>query len=251
MAVHFKVADLQREITAFRTVSRKYLPASSDRSLQQAADDLTNLALRTSSHSIPWTVNPNSPITTNVSKGDFMRGSKGGLHVFAEISFIWDLIPIRSQPGKRGSAAPIVSLDGRASTVIKIFETPADDSSDPQEIAMWRMEVADSAAPGTYFHVQVMGTLEDPPFPKAFDVPRLPSVLVSPFACIEFVIGELFQDDWKRESSKATPPMNQWRGIQADRSSKQLLWHLQTLDRTSGSPWSAMKQAKPPVDLFL
>ena len=73
---------------------------------------------------------------------------------------------------------------------------------------MWKMEVADDAAPGAYFHVQVLGRESDTHFPKALDVPRLPNFLASPLACAEFAISELFQDEWKKHSMRSTDAMN-------------------------------------------
>lgn len=249
MALHFKVVDLLREIAALRGIASSYLPSSGASILQQVEDDLKNLAKRSSGSTL-WTIDPSYPLTTRVSEGHFQRKGRGKMHVFATVSFVWDLEPVRTPKDKMKDPAKVVALAGKASTVIRIMESETEEHPE-REIAMWRMEVADDASPGTYFHVQVLGTEIDAPFPKALDVPRLPSVLVSPFACVEFVISELFQDEWSRTSGEESGSMNMWRSIQAKRSLRQLKWHADIIENDAGSPWNALKTERPPVDLFL
>lgn len=246
MVLHFKVADLLREITALRSIAGAFLAADGEGVLQQVESDLKNLAKGTTASS--WSIHPEYPLETRLSNGNFQRKGKGELDVIASVSFVWDLEPVRGPKDKTKKAASTVALIGRASTVIRVVEVS---DGGKKELAMWRMEVADEASPGTHFHVQVLGTETHAPFPKSLDVPRLPSVLVSPFACVEFAISELFQDDWARTANEETSPMSLWRGIQARRSTSQLMWHQKVIDSSSGSPWNAVKRERPPFDLFL
>jgi hypothetical protein len=171
------------------------------------------------------------------------------LTLHGEITFVWELQPIRPRGDTR--PAPLVLLNGLASTAVRLLDGPPWTSDKPEELAMWRMEIADFEAPGTYFHIQVLGREKDKVFPKGLDIPRLPNVLNSPFACMEFVLGELFQKRWARIAQKESPSSRQWRTIQARRHRKHLEWAAEQVDTASGSPWVAWKVAKPYKELFL
>jgi hypothetical protein len=70
-------------------------------------------------------------------------------------------------------------------------------------------------------------------------------------AALEFVIAELFQDEWKRHAAKESDAMNRWRSIQRKRLSCLFAWKQKLVNECSGSPWTAIKLAKPETDLFL
>jgi hypothetical protein len=128
---------------------------------------------------------------------------------------------------------------------------PATEKNKEQELAMWRMEIADPNAPGCYFHTQIMGQSESPPFPKSIPVPRLPSVLMTPPAVAEFMLAELYQDDWVKNLAKHTRVVQRWAPIQHDRLERLLKWKIAQLQKSNGSPWSALKAAKPDPNLFV
>lgn len=127
-----------------------------------------------------------------------------------------------------------------------------DNGSRGEELAMWRIEIGDDASPGCHFHVQIRGEDEEGPFPKRLSVPRLPTCLASPMAALEFLLAELFQEAWLRHVSAETDALRQWRAIQRDRLEKLFAWQTQTVSRVNQtSPWSTLKLAKPPADLFV
>jgi len=247
MALRFDVSELKKEITVFEDMTKRYLKPGASLLLKEAASQLDYISGRSTDKGINWSIGRDRPIVTRDSIGEYARGAEGALSVEAEISFIWQLLPIREK-GKSGRARQ-VELAGLASTLVRIVDIGQ--SGTRNEVAAWRMEIADDAAPGTYFHVQVLGRDADVVFPKSLDVPRLPGVLATPFACMEFVIAELFQDGWARDGGVDTGANALWRGIQAYRHTKQLQWHLDEIARTGGSPWLAWKRATPPSDLFL
>jgi len=244
----FDVSDFEKEIQAFPRIASRYLAPGAERVIQQMGADLRN-AMKYSTPEVAWKVSPSNPIRTRGSRGEYMPDNHGQLTVFAEITFIWVIDPER--PNGNTRAATRFRLTGKASTLIRIMEGEPFDASNAKEVAMWRMEVGDSAAPGTHFHVQVLGHEIDPPFPKALDIPRLPGMFVSPLACAEFVISELFQDEWKKDSVRSTSDMDRWRGVQTQRAIRQLEWHRDEINSASGSPWTAMKVAKPKEGLFV
>lgn len=248
MALRFRVAELQREIEYFLATTRTFLAPGTTHELERSKSDLTQLA-RSHGTTGSWQVRMGAPLRTRLSYGDYMPDSNGALGVFGEITFIWDMVPHRPPGDSR--PAEFLDLIGRASTVIRILEGDPENAADASEIAMWRMEIADDASPGAYFHVQVLGHEIAPPFPKALDIPRLPGLLVSPLAAAEFAIAELFQDEWHKHSSRASGNMKSWGALQARRTRAQLAWQMREIDSYIGSPWASLKRAQPPADLFL
>jgi hypothetical protein len=248
MPLHFEISELKREVEALLGIAAEFLAPGSRAALLQLKNDLDGIA-KANARSIRWSISESTPVVTALSYGEYMSGDEGGLAIFAEISFVWEVSPIRASGDTR--PAKSVSLVGIASTKIRILRGDPLDRDNAEEVAMWRMEIADDEAPGTHFHVQVLGGESDPPFPKALDIPRLPGMILSPLACVEFVVAELFQDRWQRNAVKASGPMNQWRSIQERRIKRQLEWHVAEIASSSGSPWGAIKSAKPLETLFL
>ncbi len=247
MSLLFSVESLQRELKAFGQLADELLAPGSRQVLTTAGADLNGYSR--SSAGGRWSIHPDNPVLTMPSEGAYMRDDKGGLTVFAEITFAWDVTPVRPSGDTR--PAPQICVDGLASTQIRILSGTPYDRAAAEEVAAWRMEIADSEAPGTFFHVQVLGREEDTLFPKALDVPRLPGVLNSPFSCMEFILGELFQSRWSKIAMRDSGPGHQWRGIQAHRHARHLEWILREVASTSGSPWMMWKKAKPLEGLFL
>jgi len=247
MSLLFSVSDLRDELHAFRELARGMLFGNSDQALHTAADDLISISRR--STPCRWQIHSANPVVTKHSVGSYMPDDEGALTVYADISFVWMLEPVR--PPGNTQAAKRVRLNGLGSTVIRIFDGLPWKPNEATEIAVWKMEIADTAAPGTFFHVQVHGREDPAYFPAALDVPRLPGVLNSPFACMEFALGELFQAKWPRIAMKDSGPGLRWRSIQAYRHRRHLEWVTEQVSATSGSPWVMWKAAKPDEGLFL
>jgi hypothetical protein len=247
MSLVFRVADLRREIASLGVLARDFLDLSAEQVLAAADTQLTQICQRRGGRPCDWEISESWPLRTAVSAGEFQPAQTNGMPVHGQISFIWQLVPV--DPANQKQAAREVTLVGKASTKITIVAGPPE--APGKELAMWRMEVADDAAPGACFHVQVLGREFDEMFPHGLDVPRLPSALVSPFACVEFIIGELFQDQWAKHANRDFGDVRDWHGLQSDRMKRQLTWHLKQVDAASGSPWSAWKQATPPTRLFV
>lgn len=247
MSLLFSVSDLHSELHAFRELAGGMLAGNSDQVLYTAAAELAGISKSTTP--CRWQIHPENPVVTKDSVGSYMPDDEGELTVFAEISFVWMLEPVRPSGDTR--PAKQVRLNGLGSTVIRVFDGVPWKPSEATEIAVWKMEIADTAAPGTFFHVQVHG-LQDPAFfPASLDVPRLPGVLNSPFACMEFALGELFQAEWPRIAMKDSGAGLRWRGIQSHRHRRHLEWITEQVSTTSGSPWAMWKAAKPHEGLFL
>jgi hypothetical protein len=107
-------------------------------------------------------------------------------------------------------------------------------------LAKWNVDVADSKAPGCMFHVQ---------FSNPVSVPRLLCIAFTPLAVAEFVLGELFQDQWEGHSRKAT--CENWSGTQKRRLSKLLAWQQEVVEGCAGPPWTALKTGRLLHDRFV
>ena len=189
------------------------------------------------------------PLRTKPTR-DYERGSRsGGPEIYAHVTGKWELRPVGPTRPNR-----MVAFTGTASAVVELWPAECqwcEKHNGPNRLAMWRIELGAYDSPGCYFHFQVLGDLAESPFPKNVPIPRLPSPFVTPMAAVEFVLGELFQDQWSRTASRATHHHQRWRAIQQGRWSSLMQWQKDTLDRSGSSPWMNLKSAKPPDDLFL
>ena len=189
------------------------------------------------------------PLLTKPTR-DYERGSRaGGLEIYAHVTGKWELRPVGRIRRNR-----LVAFTGTASARVELWPAECqwcEEQNRHSRLAMWRIELGAHDSPGCYFHCQVLGDLAESPFPKSVPIPRLPSPFVTPMAAVEFVLGELFQDQWSRAANRATHSHQRWRAIQQGRWSNLIRWQEQTLDRGESSPWMILKEAKPPDDLFV
>lgn len=247
--IQFSFSSVESEIQTLEQIISDYIDKDSTFVLRRLREDLKNLRGAPEGRVRRWEVPANSPLKTAESGGLYEVGGGGSHHIWAEIDFAWDIEALG--PNNINSLRHRkFAIDGIASTRIRLKEY--DSNGCPRELAMWRMEIGDLAAPGCYIHIQVLGQEQAPPFPKSLPIPRLPAYWASPCAVIEFVIGELFQDDWNKEAARTSPNMDAWRAIQAKRLSKVFGWQQSVVGKTKkGSPWMALKKTYPPSDIFL
>lgn len=248
-ALQFNFIDVTSEIDAFSRLSGDYIAPESKGVLESFKSDLLSIQGSTGARKSSWQIRDARPLMTKPSVGKYEKGVKrGGPEIFAEITSIWEIQNV-VLPNRRNGPAKKFELVGNASTRIRIMR-PGTSSGKPEELAMWRMEIGDAASPGCHFHVQVLGERADGPFPKSVPVPRFPNLLVTPMAIAEFVLGELFQDDWQKDLGRSSDALNRWTTIQNNRWKKILDWKCSVLS-SPGSPWLNMKNAKPKMTLFV
>jgi hypothetical protein len=138
------------------------------------------------------------------------------------------------------------ALAGNASITMKIST-----ADEPVELALWKMEVGAADSPGCHFHGHVPRGVELGGRAYVLPVPRLPNFLFTFGDCLEFLVGELFQDKWVRHAGQRTPESAEWRRYQRERVSRVLLWQARMIRGATSAPWTALKAAKPPSDLFV
>lgn len=243
--LRFRFKDLADECEAIKGYASAFLDHQYIGRLSEARGNLETIQAKVApGRKVTWEIPKDRPLCTNWSDGEFERDGGGGHQIRAEISFAWEITPEAPAGGK----PKCFVLEGLASTAVVIVERLEDGSERP--LGRWTMDVGDEASPGCHFHVQVCHQ-DEPPFPKTLPVPRFPSMALSPFFAIDFVLGELFQDRWKTESAAGGNHADRWRVIQQSRLVRFLDWQIATLKRATGSPWMALKEAKPPLNLVV
>jgi hypothetical protein len=184
------------------------------------------------------------PITTKDSPGKYYPSGGGALTVYATISAIWTIQTINPPPrGFRNR--DVFLLNGKASTKVRIFRRDTE-----EEIAHWNFDIGDTQSPGTHFHVQVLGEDDDTIFPKALDIPRFPSIVITPMDAVDFLLGELFQYEWNQHvisySSVNNFATSNWRNGQRKRLEVLTSWQQRIIsDVRSGNPLNILKSEKP------
>jgi hypothetical protein len=174
-----------------------------------------------------------TPLRTIPSTGNYRPNGHGELTVYGTVSCIWDVTVLKVN-GKDA-----ISLDGLASTTVRML-----DANTNIVVAEWNFDVADAAAPGSHFHMQTPWPLQsafhDWPNAKSdIDVPRFPILFVLPTDALEFVLGEIFQNAWPKHRARFSNP------LQGKRVAQLIQWQLNQLIGSEGSPWLAIKSAKP------
>jgi len=245
--IEFTFSEIDEEIDALSKVAAGFIAKRSSRVLGDLRTMLNGIRSAPAGRSHFWNIPEGGPLCTEPSWGDYEPGSEGQHNVFASVTSTWQIEPLgQHNPGSRPHRK--FTLVGIASTRIRIIKGTPDEPQ--EELAMWRMEVGDDASPGCHFHVQVLGEQDVPPFPHSLSIPRLPGLAITPMAAFEFVVGELFQDKWREHAGNETNDMKRWQPIQRRRLIRLLQWQKAAVENASGSPWTALKIAKPEADLF-
>lgn len=209
--------------------------------------------LQSYSGPVQLVVKPDRPIITRISSGEYEKGRnrKGRYSIYAELCFVWELRPLAKQSSQKGRRR--VQVSGLASTVTKLYKSENESSS---KIAHWRLEFGDNDSPGSYFHAQIPETLNKSRshdmWPKWLPVPRIPVPPFTPMLALEYVLGEIFQDEWSDHLNQISDRniVGQWYNIQRKRLKRYYEWQQEEVDG-SASPLIALKEAKPKPEIFL
>ncbi len=247
--LQFFFQEFVDEIIAIEALARPFIPGNSVHALPQLRSTLEGIRTAATGRPYNWGIPESSPLRTIVSEGQYEAGGRrGSEHIFASLSSGWEINPLG--PHNRASLPHRkFELVGQASTRVRIFRNSP--VGKHQEIAMWRMEIADDASPGCYFHAQILAQSKKIPFPRSLPVPRFPIFLASPPAVLEFVLSEIFQNEWRMEVLRDSTALQRWRPIQLRRFSNLLKWQRDEVHKLPGSPWVVIKRLQPQTDLFL
>lgn len=229
--IRFPVAHLQRELRALDALAAQYMTRSSQGRLGALADSLDRI--RRGGQPKAWEILETEPLETKVSEGAYQPGGSGRHHVYAHISWVWDVRPVD---------AKTVEVFDRATTRVTLY---ADDI-----LGVLSVDLGEVNAPGCFFHVQVSGGSDtELPLPKDFDVPRFPTLVATPASVVEFVLSELFQTNWSNHASKHSS-RTVWISSQRLWWNRYLDWQKAQVRAAGYSPWVELKRAIPDPDLF-
>jgi hypothetical protein len=247
--LQFDYDDLIAQVKAIDVLASELLNPQGKATLRKFATDLENA--RTTKVETPFRVRigqaPYERLQTVPSDGKYRRGTKGEVTpVYGTLSCVWECIHRNKAIQRQRS----FFLIGEASTHLSIRN-----STDNSLLAQWQCEVGDPSSPGCHFHSSAKQRNEDglyseqAPFPSWLEVPRLPTVCVTPMDALDFLLGELFQDKWWEQVCKSTDARNTWSKGQSRRFEKLLAWQSRAVRDWSGTAWMSLKRAKPPENL--
>lgn len=239
--LEFAFNEFIEEIDAIRAIaSEKFLdPQTIHFVLPAIKTHLENIRHAETGRVFSWEIPEHMPIRTNISCGGYQPDWNGEHNVIAEVSSIWDIMPLGDHRA-RNQIKRRFSLQGKASTKTRILKKMTNGSY--EQLALWRVEIGDARSPGFHFHYHLPS--------EHIDVPRLPAFLATPMVALEYVLGEIFQDEWKKVALKDDYHVQKWRSIQEKRIVRVIEWQKNTLENTIGSPLVILKALKPDSDLF-
>jgi hypothetical protein len=213
-----------------------FLYKGDDNKLHEMARQLRTL--RRMKKTQTWAVS--EPIRTRLSVGQYQAAGAGAHSVYATLSWIWEITILSKDR---------FALRGLSSTRVQILRRLAEKD---QPLLTWVMDVADAASPGVHFHLQVKDIV--PKNESELDVPRIPGILCTPAEQLDFVLGELFLEEWPKHQQAhfASNQHSRIRECQRKRVTR-MFGHLQEGLKTGGdksSAWMSLKIWKP-TDLLL
>ena len=179
-----------------------------------------------------WEVPEDDPLQTVPSAGAYHRESAGALTVCGQLSCKWEIEKVALADGRAGFQ--VTDLASTSCAVVDVNRT-----EDPK-VAQWHVDVGDLTAPGPHLHMQVAW----PSRAASLDIPRFPVFWVLPTDSLEFMIADLFQEDWEKNADHQNARMALAK-FQRRRLQKTLGWFLAVVDRDRRTPWVAMRAARP------
>lgn len=231
--LRFPFAELVKKTLTLRKIAALFLCRNTNYFLDKFAKDIDSFKA--------WSAGSTARLQLRriMTKPTNLYGSE----INAAFSGVWD---VTSVPIKKQSTPTKIMFSGIASTKIELY--CAGNATNP--IAMWRLELGAHDSPGCCFHAQILGNCDKPPFPKSIPIPRLPSLFVTPMAAIEYGIGELFQEEWRKHAARKSGDLDYWHGIQQYRLKCLFDWYKNSLTEGKSSPWMNLKEIKPKSALF-
>jgi hypothetical protein len=240
LMVEFSYRELAADMRSFAEKETKFLSPATPNLMREAAGRLVD-----ASHApqqTAWTVEDTSysRLETAVSVGESELGNNVAWTLKGGLSFRWDIV--RSASG-RNPRFRILNATTRLTLLICSQEGDVA-AHGLAGHAVWRFEIGDPHHPGTLFHSQVdWPTVDD----RRLEVPRLPSIVLTPVEALDFLLGELFQVRWPQEQLGAG-----WQSTQRARLLKFLGGAADTVkDATNGrSALMSLKAWKPDFHLM-
>lgn len=244
--LHFKFADLSRELISMRALAKPLLERDShDKGFGACISTLGNIKnSRTTSIQV-WEVldeeKESRTIQTIENGGEHDRSDSARL--FGRLSFKWEITKRERKDNSK------FVLENLASTSVSIYRITDDGN---RCVARWQFDISSKSSPGCHFHCQI--PFHKPPYGLDYSlpIPRLPTLFITPMDALDFLLGELFPMSWKKElGTKNTNERQMWNGQAGRRMKKLLDWQIKSIEGSLGSPWISIRDATPAPDEFL
>ncbi len=249
-AVCFDYADILEEIRSISDDAREFLDGHTSKAIGELVGNLTRYQQANTDTTYAWETVSHTQIRTKPNEGAHQKNSKG-VNLYGTVDFKWEIrnTSLGKRRKKRHPYA-IFQLAGVASTTIKLWRSGNQEAHDNGGmgcvVGCWNFDVGNHDSPGCHFHVQIPEKSE--PWQYPIDIPRWPSLLLTPADAVDFVLGELFQQEWRRHRRAAN---SRWKTTQQQRLEKLATWIQEQIKQADVSPWLHFKSAKPPNKLFL
>jgi hypothetical protein len=217
--MRFALDALTHELDLIEQLCLPFLERESAHELTQARWRLHGLEYPSTGRS--WSID--KPLRTIRSPGAYATDGQGEHTIRANVTTLWEI----DRPDRN-----MVTVRDNVSTSIAI-------TTEAGEIARWTMDIAAvESAPGCGLHAQVKhGSAW---FPDGLDVPRIPVFIPTLGAVLEYVLGELFQQEWTSHVA-GHPSASSWRGLQLATWRRWLDWQRKIIDNATVSPWLDVK----------
>ena len=242
--LRFEFDEMHREAEAFYALAKPFLDPTAEACIGAFGSALATIRSKVPLANNPvdvlnrryrWEISKGQPMRTRSSRG-YERGKRqGGMEIYGRLTAVWEITP---DPIKNKRDRPKqFRISGNASVVVELLDVMTD-----QPVVTWNMDIADAASPGCMFHSQI-------PSPSKVPIPRLPCIAFTPLAVAEFLLGELFQEEWK--AGCVGSACENWTAIQKRRLSSLLAWQQQVIKDCKEPPWTALKRLRLPHDRFV
>lgn len=208
--LHFSTEQIKAETNGMAALAAPFLGRKHSDRFRRAAYDL-NLALKSGG---VWQIPAADPIETLENEGE------AGV-LFGTLSFKWEVREITPKT---------FSVSGNASTTLGIHSLEGAPS------VSWNTDIGGAAHPGYRFHMQIRANQ------KSMDIPRFPSLLLTPADCLDFLLGELFQQNWTRHQDQKRLETAGWTQGVRTRICRLLRMKAECAGKSSGiTPWMTLK----------
>jgi len=242
--LHFSISSLKSEIQCLSGLAKPFLEPETHRVLAGWESGLAAIEASNTSATSFWQISADMPLRTRKTRGFEPAPKKGGHDIWGELSFVWTVNRVSVSNRK---LRDLICLNGLASTRVRIFR---DFDGGPKVIGQWQVEVGDHQSPGWHFHVGLCRDGNEVPFPKWLCVPRIPGVLIAPTDALDFLLGELFQDAWRKTVSTDHYQNVTLGKAQSNRIQRLSAWQSEQAADGKGSAWNRLKHRRPASTLF-
>ena len=209
--LHFSTDRIKAETNGMADLAEKFLERGQSQQLRDAAHGLS----RALASGGIWQISRHHPLETSAAERE------AGM-LFGRLSFKWEVRSINRET---------FSVTGNASTTIEIHDLERNSA-----LISWNTDIGGSGHPGYRLHVQFR--LHD----ESVEIPRLPSFLLTPVDCLDFLLGELFQDEWKRHQYENHLRTARWTQYVRKRVCHLLRTKAECAEQARGiTPWMTLK----------